>query len=169
MTAETEIKEIVTEEAGSQAEAKRVFQQAAREPFPFNENYRLNGDDLRTLLEFAETTGATNADVRQWYANGLECRDRPGVIASFHPLIHKREGEWPRIHQMAKSLAMDLGRWIWLTLGEDRWVRLMTGPDPAILEREEQPNPLLVNGKYQNDQFITTFSPAGLERFIGCS
>lgn len=144
---------------GDRAEALRIFRLAAKEPFLFNENFRLSPDDLGTLLEFAETAGATNADVRQWYANGLTYRDRPGVLASFHPLIHKREGEWPRIHEMAAALAKDLERWIWLTLGEDRWVRIITGPDPTDA----------VNGRYQNDQYITAFSPAGEERFIGCS
>jgi hypothetical protein len=155
-------------------ETFRILQAALQQPFPFNENYRLassrDRDDVKQLLIFAEKEGATCADVRLWYANGTEHQDRPGVLGSFHPLIHKTEEGWAWIIDTAEKLAKDLKRWIWVTLGEDRWVRIIVGEDPQ--EEQDDDNPtgaLYVDGKYQNDQYITTFSPEGKEHFVGCS
>ncbi len=147
--------------------AREVVKLALAQPFSFNRNYRISPEDLRTLLEFAEGVGATGPDLRLWYANGASCEDRDSAIATFHPMIHKMEGEWERICVTAKSMARRLRRWIWLTIGEDRWVRIMVGDDPD--QDVEGIGPLFVNGKYQNDQFITTYSPLGEERFVGCS
>ncbi len=124
--------------AADAADAKRVFDLARAQPFLCNENYRLvyldrkhtKRDDTLTLLKFAETVNATNADVRQWYAIGETCRDRPGVLAVFHPLIHKQEAAWEWICNTAIALAKDLKRWVWVTLGEDRWARIVLGDDP---------------------------------------
>lgn len=159
-------------------EGKRVFALARKESLPFNKNLRLvydqktKRDDMETLGRFGETVGMAAFDVRYWYANGADCQDRPGVLATFHPVIHKREDGWKWIIETAIALAKELERWIWVTLGEDRWVRIMLGDDPRKERRhgdDDKTSPLFVDGEYQNDQYITTFSPTGEEHFVGCS
>jgi hypothetical protein len=160
-------------------DGKRVFALAQQQPFPFNKNLRLvydhdtERDDLEELCRFGETVGMTSFDVRLWYANGPECQDRPGVLATFHPVVHKRDDGWKWIIETAIALAKELERWIWVTIGEDRWVRIMLGTDPTKERRrgedDDETSPLFVNGEYQNDQYITTFSPTGDEHFVGCS
>ncbi len=151
----------------AEVEAKRVLALALKHPLRCNETYRMAYDDMTELLEFAKTVDATNADIRLWYANGPLCADRPGVISSFHPMLHKQPGVFAWICDRGQALAKFLERWVWVTIGEDRWVRIMVGPSPD--DEDARPHPLYVDGKYQNDQYITTFSPNGEERFVGAS
>jgi len=115
-----------------------------------NRTLRMTYADLQSVLE-------RDPDARNWYANGPDCDDRPSVLASYHPLIHKRQ--WREIYDTAKTLAIDLRRWIWLTVGEDRWARIFIGQDPSDPD----------TGRFYNDQWITAFSPTGEEKFVGCS
>lgn len=173
-----DIKKKIEEEA---VEAERVFRLAIEQALPFNQNLRLTHGpkrkDTYALFEFIESIphadGAENA--RHWYANGPVCEDRPGVLAVFHPAIHKKDGEWDKIYKTAQAIAKDLKRWIWLTVGEDRWARISLGPDPRrdpddVEDDEDTTGPQYnAKGEYQNDQFITTMGPDGEEHFVGCS
>lgn len=153
--------------AKTEIESKRVFDVIRKTRFPFNDTYRLQeSDDFKNALIAAENAGAQNSHVLEWYARGPECRDRPTTLATFHPLIHKRE--WKRIHASAQALAIELGRWIWLTIGEDRWARILIGDDPMTVQPKFNPQ-LDAKGRYQNDQYLTCFSPTGKEQVIGAS
>jgi hypothetical protein len=170
MTKSDYVKKLEQRLEQEQLDTKRVFDLARTQSFPFNRNYRIVGSDqLQQLGEYIETVDARTFDVRYWYANGPVCEDRPNVLASFHPVIHKRDGEWDRIYRLAQDLAKDLKRWIWITVGEDRWARLILGDDPGDAS-DTKTGPLYdANGKYQNDQYITTVGPNGEEIFVGCS
>lgn len=169
------IDEIEARIAQEARQAKATFERARKETFVFNENLRLDERraDTKALLNFVRALppeAEASAEVRRWYANGPVCEDRPGVLAVFHPAVHKREGEWERIYALAQQLAKDLERWIWITLGEDRWVRLILGPDPRHEEDDESAGPLVDHaGTYQNDQSVTAVGPCGEEHFVGCS
>lgn len=164
----TDIENMVETEA---EEGRRVFRLMKDLPLPCNDSYRLSHPDLDQAIASIRQFDPQNLEFRRWYANGPTCEDRPNVLASYHPVIHKRDDAWKQIVETAIALAKDLNRWIWLTLGEDRWVRILAGHmphDPAWAERTSGP---LFNaaGEYQNDQYITCFAPDGREFFVGCS
>lgn len=168
------LKQILEQERNDGERVARLAR--ARPDLPFNDTYRLAyrkspaRDDTRTLLTFAESVGALSGDCRRWYANGETCEDRPSVLATFHPLLYQPDGGWAQICETARALAKDLGRWIWVTRGEDHWVRILVGSDPRDDDDDRPTGPMFnAEGKYQNDQYITTFSPDGKEHFVGCS
>ncbi len=84
---------------------------------------------------------------------------------------HKQPDGWQWICNTAITLAQDLDRWIWVTVGADRWARIIAGDDPRIARGDDDTTgpQYDANGEYQNDQYVTAFSPTGEEHFVGCS
>lgn len=104
----------------------------------------------------------TGDSPERWYANGAKMpRDRPGLIAVFHPQYHRRG--WQGISETITDTAKALQRWVWVCeAAESRWIVAMVGEEPgtdAVWRKYTRPS----------DQLIIVVNPYGEWKMLGCS
>lgn len=147
-----------------------------------NRTFTIGHDDLRPLLQHVETLadrrmpgrdawfdafmgdtteyGASASSLLAWWSNGPAPAPRRGMLAMYHPQVHKRF--WSRIYREARRMAQALERWVWIVeANETRWMMLLLGDAPD----DEQGQTDTTGG----DQYLACFAPDGTFHFVGCS